>query len=45
MIELDLICKRYSKLPSDILKLDITDFQFNQLVYFHGIKEENKRVK
>jgi hypothetical protein len=37
-----LLSRRYSKLPSDFLKLDITDYQFNMLVAIVGLDAEKK---
>jgi len=45
LIELDIICRRYSRLPSDILKLEINDYQFCQLVAGVAIAEEQKGQK
>ena len=45
MIEIDLIAKRYSKLPSEIKQLNIQDLEFNILIMSHGLNEEYKLAK
>ena len=45
MIELDILSKRYSTLPSDILKLDLESYQFNLLVADVAIDEEYRVEK
>ena len=42
-MQLDVLAKRYGTLPSDIAKLDITDYQLNLLVAEHGIGEDIKQ--
>lgn len=44
-MELDIIAKRYGKLPSEIIELDLYDYQFNLLVIEKAIQEENRLVE
>ena len=39
---IDVIARRYNKLPTDILHLKLDDFQFNLLCLQVGIEKENK---
>jgi hypothetical protein len=45
VIEVDIIAKRYGKLPSEIKNLDIKDFEFNLFVASQGLQEEAKQSK
>lgn len=45
MIELDFIAQRYHKLPSELIKLDISDFQFDLLVASESLLSESKKIK
>lgn len=45
LVELDVICKRYGQLPSDVAKGDIEDFVLNLLVAEKGIDAENKAIE
>lgn len=40
--EIDFISKRYSRLPSEILKLDLSEYEFNLLVCSIGMEAESK---
>ena len=46
--ELDLICRRYGALPSDMIDLDLESFSFNILVAGEGldreIRDQNKAI-
>lgn len=44
-LTLDAIGKRYGKLPSELLKLDINDYTLNLVVANTAIKEEEKQRK
>jgi len=44
MVEIDAIAKRYGKLPSELCRLDLYDYQFNLLVTSEVIAEENKQT-
>ena len=39
-MELDIIARRYNKLPSDLLVCTIDTYQFNLLVASEGMKDE-----
>lgn len=41
--ELDILARRYNKLPSDVVQLDVSSYQLNQLVASVGMKEEAKQ--
>lgn len=45
LVELDSICKRYSKFPSEAMKLPIEDFDFSALVAQCGIGSEIEAQK
>jgi hypothetical protein len=42
---MDFLARRYSKLPSEIKSLSMTDYQFNQLVAFTAAEIEEKEIK
>lgn len=42
LIEIDVLSQRYSKLPSEISKIDAADYQFNLLVAETAINNEAK---
>lgn len=45
VVTLDTIGKRYGKLPSELLKLDLNDYTFNLVIANAAIKEENRLQK
>lgn len=45
VVTLDTIGKRYGKLPSELLKLDLNDYTFNLVVANAAIKEEDRLQK
>jgi len=45
LIELDLVCQRYHVLPSDLLELDVRNYQFTQLVAQAAIEKESLSAK
>lgn len=44
-LEIDVISKRYGKLPSELLKSSLEDYQFDLLIAQIAIDEEVKEMK
>lgn len=44
-LEIDVISKRYGKLPSELLSLSLEDYQFDLLIASTAIEEELKEMK
>ncbi len=44
-MELDLICTRYGQFPSEVLKQDAREFQFNLLTARIGFENDAKNAR
>ena len=45
VLELDMICRRYGQLPSNVVKCNAEDYQFNHLVAVTGLIAEAQSME
>jgi len=44
-IVIDAMARRYHKLPSELLELDLVEFSLNSLIFMKGIEEEQRQYQ